>query len=98
MSESLATSIDCPGSIDDLPPAETRRWSAQRKAMVVNGVLNGAISLDEACRRYQLSQEEFRSWRDAIEAHGVRALRVTRSQLYRTRPSVAKARLRSDKS
>jgi hypothetical protein len=42
-----------------LPPGDTVRWSPHRKAKVVNGVRNGALSLDEACQRYQLSADEF---------------------------------------
>ncbi len=67
----------------DLPAGDTVRWSPHRKASVVNGVRSGAISLDEACRRYQLSADEFLAWQGAIEAHGIGALRVTRSQYYR---------------
>jgi transposase-like protein len=70
----------------DLPPSDTVRWSPRRKASVVRGVRSGAISLDEACRRYQLSAEEFQAWQEAIEAHGIEALRVTRSQYYRNAP------------
>jgi transposase-like protein len=71
----------------DLPPGDTVRWSPHRKASVVNGVRSGAISLDEACRRYQLSAGEFRAWREALEVHGIGALRVTRVQLYRDAPT-----------
>ena len=67
----------------DLPPANTVRWSPHRKASVVNGVRSGAISLDEACYRYQLSADEFLTWQRAVEGHGVGALRVTRTQHYR---------------
>ena len=67
----------------DLPPPETKRWVPRRKAVIVNAVSCGAISLEEVCRRYQLSVEEFVAWQRAIEAHGVPGLRVTRSQIYR---------------
>ena len=67
----------------DLPPADTVRWSPHRKASVVIGVRSGAISLDEACQRYQLSADEFLAWQRAVEGHGVGALRVTRLQYYR---------------
>jgi len=67
----------------DLPPPETKRWVPRRKAVIVNAVRCGAISLEEVCRRYQLSVEEFAAWQRAIEAHGVPGLRVTRSQIYR---------------
>ena len=36
----------------DLPPAETRRWVASRKAVVVRAVIHGLMSEDEALTRY----------------------------------------------
>ncbi len=72
-----------PMTIDDLPPPDTKRWVARRKAQVVTGVRSGLISLDEACRRYALTVEEFLSWANAVDQHGVRGLRVTRLQDYR---------------
>ncbi|HEY3912021.1 MAG TPA: DUF1153 domain-containing protein [Stellaceae bacterium] len=69
-----------------LPAADTKRWVARRKAVIVSAVRNGALSLEEACRRYQLSVEEFHGWQRAIEAHGVAGLRVTRLQIYRDTP------------
>jgi hypothetical protein len=51
--------------------------------MIVNAVRCGAISLEEVCRRYQLSVEEFMAWQRAIETNGVPGLRVTRLQIYR---------------
>ena len=75
---------------DILPPADTKRWVARRKAVVVSAVRRGLISLEEACRRYQLSVEEFRAWQRAIEAHGVAGLRVTRLQIYRDNPPAAR--------
>src|SRR5215469_11285300 len=44
-----------------LPPPTIKRWSPQRKASVVEAVRSGVISFDEACRRYQLSAEEFKA-------------------------------------
>lgn len=67
----------------DLPPPNTKRWVIRRKAEVVAGVRSGLISLEEACRRYTLSVEEFLSWQRLIDKHGVRALRATRLQEYR---------------
>jgi len=69
-----------------LPAVDTKRWVARRKAVIVSAVRSGVLSLDEACRRYQLSVEEFRAWQRAIEAHGVAGLRVTRLQIYRDAP------------
>jgi hypothetical protein len=70
-------------SLADLPPPETRRWVARRKAQVVAAVQGGVLSLEEACRRYTLSAEEFAAWERAIDRHGVLALRVTRLQDFR---------------
>ena len=72
-----------PGSLDDLPPPDTKRWVIRRKAEVVAAVRNGVITLEEACDRYTLSVEEFLSWQRAIDRHGLRGLRATRVQHYR---------------
>jgi hypothetical protein len=72
-----------PLTVEDLPPPETKRWVIRRKAEVVAGVRNGLISLEDACKRYKLSVEEFLSWQHLIESHGVRGLRTTRLQQYR---------------
>ena len=71
---------------DILPSPDTKRWVARRKAVIVNAVRNGALTLEEACRRYHLSVEEFQAWQKAIDAHGVAGLRVTRLQIYRDPP------------
>ncbi len=67
----------------DLPPPDTRRWVASRKAIVVKAVLYGLITQAEALERYALSEEEFSFWRQAVENHGDKALRVTTIQKYR---------------
>ena len=66
-----------------LPPPNTTRWVVRRKAAVVAAVSAGVMTVEEACRRYQLSEEEFVSWQRAFEAFGLRGLRATRIQLYR---------------
>src|SRR5689334_19222095 len=71
------------GAMPDLPSPDTKRWVVRRKAVVVQAVRNGLISLQEACRRYNLSVEEFVAWQQAIERHGIPGLRVTRLQIYR---------------
>lgn len=67
----------------DLPPVDTKRWVARRKASVVAAVCSGALSVQEACRRYRLSLEELLAWQRAVELHGIPGLRATRLQLYR---------------
>jgi hypothetical protein len=39
----------------DLPPPDTKRWVVRRKAIVVAAVRSGGLSIDEVCRRYNLS-------------------------------------------
>ncbi len=68
---------------DDLPPPNTKRWVMRRKAEVVAGVRAGLISLEEACDRYSLSVDEFRSWQRLLDAHGLAGLRATRTKEYR---------------
>ena len=69
--------------LDDLPSPDTVRWVIRRKAKVVAAVRTGRLTLEEACARYNLSQEELRSWQRLIDRHGVRGLRTTRLQQYR---------------
>ena len=76
-------------TLDDLPSENTRRWVARRKAMVVTAVRSGLITLEDACRRYTLSVEEYLSWERAIEKYGLPGLRVTRIQEYRAAPVVS---------
>jgi len=72
-----------PSNLSDLPPPETTRWVVRRKQAVVSAVRQGRITLDEACRTYTLSHEEFNSWQRLIDRHGPRGLRATRLQEYR---------------
>ncbi len=67
----------------DLPPANTRRWVASRKAAVVRGVLYGLITQEHALERYSLSAEEFTEWVSAVSNHGEEALKATALQRYR---------------
>ncbi len=67
----------------DLPPRDTRRWVASRKAVVVMAVQAGLITREAALDRYALSDEEFALWCDAVRAHGVDGLKVTTLQKYR---------------
>jgi hypothetical protein len=66
------------------PPPPTR-WVIRRKAEVVEAVRDGRLSLEEACRRYALTVDEFETWRKFIARHGLPGLRATRVQHYRRR-------------
>ena len=67
----------------DLPPPDTTRWVARRKATVANAVRGGLLSIGEACELYDLSEEELAGWISQLERHGARALRATAVQCYR---------------
>ncbi|AUH34725.1 DUF1153 domain-containing protein [Paracoccus tegillarcae] len=69
-------------SMADLPADDTR-WVASRKATVVNAVLGGLLTRENAITRYSLTEEEFDSWVLAVERHGKSALKVTALQKYR---------------
>jgi hypothetical protein len=65
---------------ENLPPRNTTRWVASRKAQVVAAVGSGMITIEEAMARYNLSLEEFYSWQRAMDRGGVGALRIASSQ------------------
>lgn len=67
----------------DLPPANTRRWVASRKAAVVRAVRFGLLSKDQAMDRYGLSEEELQSWIVAAAVYGDEALKATQLQKFR---------------
>jgi transposase-like protein len=63
-------------SMTELPPPNTRRWVARRKAAVVSAVSSSVITIEEACQRYQMSEEEFFAWRCAFKNYGILGLRA----------------------
>lgn len=67
----------------ELPPPGTVRWVPRRKAQVVAAVRGGGLSLDEACRRYALTVEEYLSWQRAIDKFGLPGLCVSHAQEHR---------------
>jgi len=70
-------------SLDDLPPANTKRWVARRKAEIVYAVHYQLLTLEQACKRYSLSIDEFRSWQRLFGSHGLKGLRTTKVMKYR---------------
>ncbi len=72
-----------PLTLNDLPKGNTVRWVARRKAEVVAAVRGGLITMEDVCRRYSLTVEEYLSWQANIDAHGLPGLRTTRIQQYR---------------
>ena len=66
-----------------LPPPNTPRWTIRRKAAVLQALTSGALTREEASRRYALSLEELRAWERNFEHDGLHGLRATRVQIYR---------------
>src|SRR3974390_1824381 len=73
-----------PLTVADLPPKDTKRWVIRRKAEVVAAVRGGLLSIEEACRRYTLSLDEFLAWHRQSMRHGLAGLRATKIQTYRS--------------
>jgi hypothetical protein len=46
-------------------------------------VRNGRISIEQACRVYKLSVDEFLAWERNLDRYGIPGLRTTRYQIYR---------------
>ena len=67
----------------DLPPVNTTRWVASRKAAVIKGVAAGLLTREDACNMYGLSAEELEGWMDAVRKHGEKALKATQLKKYR---------------
>src|SRR5215212_10046460 len=72
-----------PLTVESLPSVTTTRWIVRRKGEGVSAVAGGLRSVDEACKRYSLSLEEFTSWQRAVDRSGMPGLRVTRIKQYR---------------
>jgi hypothetical protein len=64
-------------------PSITKRWTVRRKAAVVDAVRGGWVPLEEVCRQYHLSVDEFVAWERDIDRYGIPGLRTTRYQIYR---------------
>ena len=64
-------------------PSPSERWTVSRKAAVIEAVRRGCEALDEVCRLYKLSIEEFAAWERDLDRHGIHGLRTTRYQIYR---------------
>ena len=61
---------------EDLPPPDTTRWVASRKAQVVAAVDSGMLTIEQVLRRYNLTLEELTGWQHAMARAGVSGLRV----------------------
>jgi hypothetical protein len=70
-------------TLASLPPPDTKRWIAHRKAELVAAVDGGLLTIEEVCEQYNMTVEEFVAWQRGVERLGMRGLWVTRAQEYR---------------
>ena len=56
------------------------RWTARRKAAVLEALQTGALTQEDAIDRYALSVDEIRSWERQLERYGLPGLRVSGRQ------------------
>ena len=61
---------------DELPPPDTKRWTPRPKAAVVEAVLSGVTTIEEVCRRCDLTVKKFLSGQNMMNMHGPPGLRV----------------------
>ena len=73
---------DVLGQMPELPSLG-KRWTVRRKAAVIEAVRGGWVPIEEVCRLYNLSVDEFLAWERDIDRHGLHGLRSTRYQIYR---------------
>ena len=73
-SPELVHSEDDP--LRDLPSPEERHWLPRHKAAIVAAVRSKVLSMEEARERYMLNEEEFQSWKEAIEQKGIPGLKA----------------------
>jgi hypothetical protein len=72
-------------TIGEMPqlPSPHQRWTGLRKATVIEAVRGGWVSIEEICRRYNISADEFVAWERDLDRYGIPGLRTTRYQIYR---------------
>jgi Protein of unknown function (DUF1153) len=73
------------GPMPELPSPSTQRWTTRRKAAVIEAVHGGWVPIEEVCRLYMISVDEFIAWERDIDQFGIQGLRTTRYQIYRHR-------------
>jgi hypothetical protein len=52
-------------------PSLGQRWTARRKVAVIEAVRGGWVPIEEICRLYKFSVDEFLAWEREVDRHGV---------------------------
>ena len=82
--------------LDQIPelPSLGQRWTVRRKAAVIEAVRGDWVPIEEICRLYTLSVDEFLAWERDIDRHGCsRPARHALSNLPRYRCAAAVGRI-----
>jgi transposase-like protein len=61
---------------DELLAGPIQRWTARRKAAVAAAVRLRRISVEEACQRYELSENELARWLNQLSREGIGGLKA----------------------
>lgn len=69
-------------SIQDLPSLH-ERWTASKKALVVDAIRFGKITREEALKHYCMLEEELQSWERDLKVFGQKGLSVSRIKEHR---------------
>lgn len=72
-----------PSRLPPLPSREMKRWTARRKAAVLEAIADGRMTAVEACGRWNLSPDEIEAWEWAYGLFGLSGLRATRIRRFR---------------
>lgn len=66
-----------------LPRNRLIRWTASRKAALVNAVHSGLFMLQDVLDHYNMTEHEFRMWEQGLEKAGAQGLKVTKFREHR---------------
>jgi hypothetical protein len=82
---SASGAVDWADVFDQTPklPRPRQRWTVRRKAAVIEAVRGRWVPIEDVCRLYNLSVDEFLAWERDIDRNGIHGLRTTRYQIYR---------------
>lgn len=66
-----------------IPPAGDQRWTPRRKADVCCAIFAGALTMEEAAERWDMTLPEIASWLAHFRDHGKNGLSTTKLQDFR---------------
>ncbi len=78
-----AASTQTEAILDALPSDTITRWTPSAKKAVLDAIRVGAISIIDACRRFNLSADELDAWDKRERMYGRKGLMSTRISRYR---------------